>query len=74
MTPHYATTLRLWRENFVGNIQRVRAMGFSETFIRMWEYYLRYCEAGFEERYLGSAQIVFARPLARIPAIERPSR
>lgn len=69
ITPHYAETLRRWRANFVGRLDRVRAMGFSEAFIRMWTYYLNYCEAGFEERYLGDVQLVFTRPLARMPAM-----
>jgi len=65
ITPHYARTLRTWRERFFDNIQQVRALGYSETFIRMWEFYLRYCEAGFQERYLGDVQMLFAKPLWR---------
>ncbi len=63
--PHYATTLRHWRERFFANLERVRAQGFSETFIRMWEFYLCYCEGGFAEGALGTAQIVFTKPLCR---------
>jgi cyclopropane-fatty-acyl-phospholipid synthase len=65
ITPHYARTLRTWRERFFENIRQVRALGYSETFIRMWEFYLCYCEAGFEERYLGDVQMFFAKPLWR---------
>jgi cyclopropane-fatty-acyl-phospholipid synthase len=65
ITPHYATTLRHWRENFFRNIEPVRALGFPEAFIRMWEFYLCYCEGGFAERYLGDVQIVFTKPLCR---------
>jgi cyclopropane-fatty-acyl-phospholipid synthase len=65
ITPHYARTLKTWRERFFENIQQVRALGYSETFIRMWEFYLCYCEAGFQERYLGDVQILFAKPLNR---------
>jgi cyclopropane-fatty-acyl-phospholipid synthase len=65
ITPHYARTLRTWRERFFDNIQQVRALGYSETFIRMWEFYLCYCEAGFHERYLGDVQMVFTKPLWR---------
>ena len=65
ITSHYARTLRTWRERFFDNIQQVRALGYSETFIRMWEFYLRYCEAGFQERYLGDVQMLFAKPLWR---------
>ncbi|MEJ2659335.1 MAG: cyclopropane-fatty-acyl-phospholipid synthase [Desulfobacteraceae bacterium] len=74
ITPHYAETLRRWRHNFLGNIHKIRSLGFSEVFNRMWEYYLRYCEAGFEERFLGSVQLVMTKPLARMPAIGWPAR
>jgi cyclopropane-fatty-acyl-phospholipid synthase len=74
ITPHYAETLRRWRHNFLGNIHKIRSLGFSEVFNRMWEYYLRYCEAGFEERFLGSVQLVMTKPLARMPAIGWPDR
>ena len=64
LTPHYATTLRMWRENFHKNIEQVKALGFNEVFNHMWTYYLQYCEAGFRERYLGLVQMVFTKPLA----------
>jgi cyclopropane-fatty-acyl-phospholipid synthase len=72
ITPHYAETLRRWRHNFIENIEKVRSLGFSEKFNRMWEFYLRYCEAGFEERFLGDVQLVMTKPLARMPAIGWP--
>lgn len=72
ITPHYAATLRLWRRNFNQNRERVAALGFSEVFIRMWLYYLSYCEAGFEERYLGNVQLIFSKPLTRMPALGWP--
>jgi cyclopropane-fatty-acyl-phospholipid synthase len=59
--PHYATTLAAWRRNFHHNLDRVRALGYPDSFIRMWEYYLCYCEAGFAERALGNVQIVLTR-------------
>jgi cyclopropane-fatty-acyl-phospholipid synthase len=65
ITPHYARTLRIWRNNFFNNIEKVRALGFADPFIRMWEFYLCYCEAGFMERYLGDVQILFTKPLCR---------
>jgi len=71
MTPHYAETLRRWRDNFHRNADPVRALGFSDAFMRMWTYYLHYCEAGFEERYLGSVQMIFTKPLARMPVVGR---
>ena len=66
ITPHYARTLREWRRRFFANISKVRALGFSETFVRMWEYYLCYCEGGFAERYIGDVQIIFVKPIHRL--------
>ena len=63
--PHYATTLNRWRERFFDNIDRVRGMGFSEEFIRMWQYYLCYCEGGFLERAIGNVQMLMMRPDGR---------
>jgi cyclopropane-fatty-acyl-phospholipid synthase len=65
LTPHYATTLKAWRQRFFDHLEQVRSLGFGEDFIRMWEFYLCYCEAGFRERYLGDVQMVFAKPLSR---------
>jgi cyclopropane-fatty-acyl-phospholipid synthase len=65
ITPHYARTLREWRRRFFANIDAVRNMGYPDTFIRMWEYYLCYCEGGFAERYIGDVQVLFAKPLHR---------
>ncbi len=59
--PHYAETLRQWRGRFVANWPEVAALGFDETFRRMWEFYLGYCEAGFRVRYLGVSQLSLAR-------------
>jgi cyclopropane-fatty-acyl-phospholipid synthase len=63
--PHYARTLRIWRERFFEQIDQVRDQGFNEEFIRMWAFYLCYCEAGFAERYIGDAQILLAKPQNR---------
>lgn len=63
--PHYATTLRRWHERFSDSIDQVRGMGFSEEFIRMWQYYLCYCEGAFMERAIGNVQMLMMRPDAR---------
>jgi cyclopropane-fatty-acyl-phospholipid synthase len=63
--PHYARTLRLWRERFFRNIAAVRELGYSESFVRLWEYYLCYCEGGFMERQLGTVQMLLTRPGSR---------
>ena len=65
ITPHYARTLAEWRRRFFAQIDRVRELGYADTFIRMWDYYLCYCEGGFAERYIGDVQMVFAKPLWR---------
>lgn len=58
----YARTLEAWRHRFMANLQAVRAQGFDERFIRMWEFYLAYCEGGFRERSIGVAHLLMARP------------
>jgi cyclopropane-fatty-acyl-phospholipid synthase len=70
--PHYATTLRVWRENFLRNLEAVRALGYPEEFIRMWEFYLCYCEGGFAERALGDVHMLLAKPGNRHAPIVPP--
>jgi len=65
-SPHYARTLNTWRNSFLASLDRVREMGFDERFIRMWEYYLCYCEGGFAERFTGVLQLLFSKPGCRI--------
>jgi cyclopropane-fatty-acyl-phospholipid synthase len=62
ITHDYAETLAHWRKRFVANIEAVRAMGFNEEFVRMWEFYLCYCEGGFRERVISTVQLAFAKP------------
>jgi cyclopropane-fatty-acyl-phospholipid synthase len=59
--PHYAHTLRLWREQFCRNWPGIAALGFDDTFRRMWEFYLAYCEAGFRTGYLDDAILTLQR-------------
>jgi len=72
--PSYALTLRHWRERFMARLAEVRGLGYDERFIRMWEFYLAYCEGGFLERSIGVSQLLFARPMNRrdpwMPALE----
>ena len=74
ITPHYARTLKEWRINFLKNNKQVKDLGFTNAFIRMWLFYLCYCEGGFIERQIGNVQMVFTKPLCRrdpiIPALE----
>jgi cyclopropane-fatty-acyl-phospholipid synthase len=66
--PHYATTLRHWRQNFLARLPEVRRLGYPDAFVRLWEYYLCYCEGGFLERQLGDVQVLLTKPRCRLPA------
>ena len=59
--PHYATTLAHWRQQLLKQADRVRALGYPDAFLRMWEFYFAYCEGGFAEGALGDAQILLTR-------------
>jgi cyclopropane-fatty-acyl-phospholipid synthase len=61
LRPHYAETLRLWREGFAQQRDEVAYLGFDEVFARMWELYLAYSEAGFRSGYLDVYQWTFTR-------------
>ncbi|MFG3281545.1 class I SAM-dependent methyltransferase [Streptomyces sp. NPDC048111] len=58
---HYAETLRLWRERFAERADEVAALGFDETFRRLWTFYLAYSEAGFRSGYLDVQQYLFTK-------------
>ena len=60
--PSYARTLHAWRERFLGNREAIRTQGFDERFLRMWEFYLAYCEGGFLERSIGVSHLLLAKP------------
>jgi cyclopropane-fatty-acyl-phospholipid synthase len=62
---HYATTLAKWRERFFSNIEIIQKLGYSETFVRMWDFYLCYCEGGFRENSIGTIQVLLTKPLCR---------
>ena len=70
---HYAATLRAWRERFLAVADDIRGMGFDERFVRMWEFYLAYCEGGFAERQLGDVHLLFTKPRCRRPATPTPT-
>ena len=63
--PHYALTLSQWKERFLADREKITEMGFSESFIRRWEYYFSYCQAGFAQHYIDDLQIVLTRPRNR---------
>jgi cyclopropane-fatty-acyl-phospholipid synthase len=62
VTRDYALTLLHWRQRFLAAQTTVRQMGFDQSFIRMWEFYLAYCEGGFRERIISTVQLAFAKP------------
>jgi len=66
--PHYVTTLAQWRAAFLSRLDEVRALGLDDRFIRMWEYYLSYCEGAFRARHVGDVQMLLTKPLYRGPA------
>lgn len=65
ITPHYALTMRRWRERYYANVNRARELGISEIVLRQLAFYLCCGEAGFAERYFGSVQMIFAKSLSR---------
>lgn len=69
--PHYATTLRHWHQRFLASLDAVKEQGYSDAFIRMWQFYLCYCESAFIERAIGDIQILIMRPAAR-PSTQAP--
>lgn len=72
--PHYAETLRRWRRAFHERLNDVRRLGYSEKFIRLWTYYLCYCEAVFDERHAGVLQIQLDKPQCRRDPIRLSER
>ena len=62
LSSHYSRTLEEWRRRFLDRIADVRGLGFDDRFIRMWEYYLCYCEAAFREQAVRVVQIVWDKP------------
>ncbi|NYI45153.1 cyclopropane-fatty-acyl-phospholipid synthase [Nocardioides aromaticivorans] len=58
---HYAPTLQRWDRAFLAARERVAALGFDETFVRMWHFYLEYCRGGFAAGYIDDHQLTFTR-------------
>jgi cyclopropane-fatty-acyl-phospholipid synthase len=63
--PHYAPTLAAWRRNVHARLPAVRALGYPDEFLRLWDYYLCYCEGGFAERQLGDVHMLLTKPDCR---------
>jgi cyclopropane-fatty-acyl-phospholipid synthase len=62
---HYARTLRIWHDNLRNARHRLQEKGYDDSFFRLWEFYLCYCEGGFIERTIGTAQLLLAKPAAQ---------
>ena len=58
---HYARTLAVWRKRFRDAIDEVRGLGFDDRFVRMWDYYLAYCDGAFLERHIGDFQLLLTK-------------
>ena len=69
----YALTLRHWHDNLKQSRAALAALGYDETFQRLWEFYLCYCQGGFEERAIGVAQLLWAAPNARRAPLPVPA-
>ena len=67
--PHYVTTLQMWRDAFRDRVDDVRSLGFNDRFIRMWEYYLSYCEGAFRARHVGDVQMLLTKPRCRMAPV-----
>jgi cyclopropane-fatty-acyl-phospholipid synthase len=70
--PHYATTLRDWRQRFFRNIKQIKTLGYSDTFARMWDFYLCYCQGAFMERAIGTVQMLLVKPGCQRAPVQLP--
>ncbi len=61
---HYAKTLACWRKNMLAHAENIKTLGFDDVFLRQFDYYFAYCEAGFSERYISNLQLHFLKPQA----------
>ena len=74
MGAHYARTLAAWRERFLARIAGVKALGFDDRFIRMWDYYLAFCEGAFLERHISDFQLLLTKNYNPRPMFQEPWR
>jgi cyclopropane-fatty-acyl-phospholipid synthase len=69
---HYGLTLKEWRSRFLHCLPEVRQLGFDERFVRMWDYYLAYCEGAFCEAYIGDVQLLLGKVVAENQLLSEP--
>ncbi len=74
MGAHYARTLAAWRERFLNSIAAVKTLGLDDRFIRMWDYYLAFCEGAFYERHISDVQLLLTKNYNRRPLFQEPWR
>jgi len=72
IAPHYAETLRRWRLRLLDGSDDIRSLGFDDAFLRRWEYYLAYCEGGFDSRYIQDLQLTLGRAPTLHSGLRRP--
>jgi len=61
MAPHYVETLRAWHRRFTASEHVIAGLGFDQVFLRMWHFYLAYCEAGFRTGLVDVGQYLLER-------------
>ena len=66
---HYIPTLQAWRHNVAATLPQIKALGYQPEFLRLWEFYLSYCEGGFLERSISNAHLLFAKPGWRVASV-----
>ena len=69
---HYALTLHEWRRRFLEHLPEVHQLGFDDRYVRMWDYYLAYCEGGFRERYISDVQLVLSKVTSKVHLMNEP--
>jgi cyclopropane-fatty-acyl-phospholipid synthase len=74
MGAHYARTLAAWRKRFLDSIAEVKALGFDDRFLRMWDYYLAFCEGAFLERHISDSQLLLTKNYNPRPLFQEPWR
>ena len=63
---NYVLTLRKWRDRFLANLEKIKRLGYEDRFLRSWEYYLCYCEAGFKESYTSDVHLLLNKPSCQL--------
>ena len=72
---HYVPTLRIWRDALRARRDEAQAIGFDDTFLRLFDFYFAYCEGGFAERHISVAHLVYAKEGRRFsPTLARSVR